>query len=387
MPMLTNRVKRDFLESCEAIAEGQLTVITPEGERHHFGTSGIAAEFRINDWSAVTSALARGDVGLGEAYVAGLWDTDSIELLTRVALLNLDQFGRYAYAGPLQALKFRAVDRLLRANSRRGASKNIQAHYDVGNEFFQLWLDPSMTYSSALFAPGDDDLERAQYRKYDRILGRVEGENLLEIGCGWGGFAERAADDGRHVTGLTISPSQKGYADARLDGRAEIQLRDYRDSAGRYDGIVSIEMIEAVGERYWPQFFGTLKDRLAEGGRAVVQAITVSDSYFPTYRQGSDFIRQHAFPGGMLLSEGQIRDVAARAGLKLQNSFAFGPDYARTCRTWLARMEAESARISKLGYGEDFLRSWRYYLGICAAAFEVGQTNVLQVELAHAERG
>lgn len=385
MPLTTSRVKRDFLASCEEIETGRLTVITPEGETHHFGREGIEAEFRINDWAAVTAALARGDVGLGEAYVAGLWDTPSIEALTALALQNLDQFGRYAYAGPWQALKFRAVDRILRANSKSGASKNIQAHYDVGNEFFQLWLDPSMTYSSALFAPGDDDLQRAQYRKYDRILEKVGGgERLLEVGCGWGGFAERAAEQGRHVTGLTISPAQKGYADARLDGRADIQLRDYRDSDGTFDGIVSIEMIEAVGERYWPTFFETLKARLSEGGRAVVQAITVSDHYFPTYRQGSDYIRQHAFPGGMLLSEGQIREAAARAGLQLRNSFAFGPDYARTCRTWLERMDAEAGRIARLGYGEAFLRSWRYYLGICAGSFEVGQTQVLQVELAHA---
>ena len=384
MAMLTNRVKRDFLESCAQIQTGRLTVTTPEGEVHNFGREGVEAEFRINDWAAVTAALARGDVGFGEAYVAGLWDTDSIEKLTLLALQNLDQFGRYAYAGPWQALKFRAVDRILRANSRSGASRNIQAHYDVGNEFFQLWLDPSMTYSSALYAVGDDDLERAQYRKYDRILDRVEGERLLEVGCGWGGFAERAAGRGHHVTGLTISPSQKGYADARLDGRADIQLRDYRDSQGKYDGIVSIEMIEAVGERYWPAFFETLKGRLAEGGRAVVQAITVSDSYFPTYRAGSDFIRQHAFPGGMLLSDGQIRAAAEAAGLQLQNSFAFGHDYARTCRTWLDRMDREAARISRLGYGDSFLRSWRYYLGICAAAFSAGQTDVVQVELAHA---
>ena len=247
--------------------------------------------------------------------MAGLWDTPSIEALTALALQNLDQFGRYAYAGPWQALKFRAVDRILRANSKSGASKNIQAHYDVGNEFFQLWLDPSMTYSSALFAPGDDDLQRAQYRKYDRILEKVGGgERLLEVGCGWGGFAERAAEQGRHVTGLTISPAQKGYADARLDGRADIQLRDYRDSDGTFDGIVSIEMIEAVGERYWPTFFETLKARLSEGGRAVVQAITVSDHYFPTYRQGSDYIRQHAFPGACCCPKGRSATLPPAPG-------------------------------------------------------------------------
>ncbi|WP_163848466.1 SAM-dependent methyltransferase [Pseudooceanicola aestuarii] len=384
MAYLTKRIRMEFLSTCAKIRQGSLRVITPEGEAHDFGRGDPWAELQINDWAAISAALAKGDVGLGEAYVAGLWDTPSIEHLTRLALLNLDQFRAYAYAGPMQSLAFRVVDRILRANSRRGAARNIRSHYDVGNEFFQLWLDPSMTYSSALFAPGDDDLTRAQHRKYDRILDRVAGERLLEIGCGWGGFAERAADRGQHVTGLTISPAQKGYADARLDGRADIQLRDYRQAQGRYDGIVSIEMIEAVGERYWPTFFATMKSRLAEGGQAVVQAITVPDSYFETYRKGSDFIRQHTFPGGMLLSDGEIASAARGAGLVARNSFSFGEDYARTCRIWLDRLDAEIARIKGLGYDERFLRSWRYYLGICAASFEVGQTDVVQVELAHA---
>jgi cyclopropane-fatty-acyl-phospholipid synthase len=187
------------------------------------------------------------------------------------------------------------------------------------------------------------------------------------------------------VTGVTISPSQKGYADARLDGRAEIRLQDYREVSGTFDNIVSIEMIEAVGERYWPEYFATLKARLAEGGRAVVQAITVSDGYFPAYRKGSDYIRHYTFPGGMLLSDGVIRDQARRAGLMVQESFAFGRDYARTCATWGEQLEAARPRLAKVGYGDEgFLRNWRYYLAICAAAFTVGQTDVVQVELAHA---
>ncbi|NIZ09066.1 cyclopropane-fatty-acyl-phospholipid synthase family protein [Pseudooceanicola sp. HF7] len=385
MSYLSDRVQKDFIASCEAIETGRLRLITPEGVVHDFGSSGTEVELKINDWQAITAALARGDVGFGEAYVAGLWDTNSIEELTKLALLNLRQFEKFAYAGYWQSLKFRLVDRLLRANSRKGAGRNIRAHYDTGNEFFQLWLDPSMTYSSALFAPDDDDLGRAQMRKYDRILDRVgKGERLLEIGCGWGGFAERAAGQGRDVTALTISPSQKAYADARLDGRAEIRLQDYRDADGRFDSIVSIEMIEAVGERYWPTYFQTLRDRLTEGGRAVVQAITVPDSYFPTYRSGSDFIRQHAFPGGQLLCDSEISKAARASGLKVAGNFAFGQDYARTCRTWLDRMDAEKTRIARLGHDSAFLRSWQYYLGICAASFSVGQTDVVQVELVRA---
>jgi cyclopropane-fatty-acyl-phospholipid synthase len=385
MSFLTRRVKAEFLATCEQISRGSLRLWTPEGECHDFGRGEPAAEMHIHDWSVVTSMLARGDVGLGEAYVAGLWDTSSIEQLTQVAILNLERFRTYAYAGFWQSLKFRSLDRLLRMNSRRGAANNIRAHYDVGNEFFQLWLDPGMTYSSALFQPGDDDLLRAQNRKYDRILDRLNGgESVLEIGCGWGGFAERAADRGHRVTGLTISMSQKSYADARLDGRAEILLRDYRDSSGTFDRIVSIEMIEAVGERYWPTFFATVKARLAEGGLAVLQAITVADSYFDVYRRSSDFIRQHTFPGGMLLSEQQIARAARECGLVARNTFGFGDHYAKTCRLWAERLEAEAGRAKRLGYDDAFLRSWRYYLGICAGSFAAGHTNVVQVELAHA---
>jgi len=207
---------------------------------------------------------------------------------------------------------------------------------------------------------------------------------VLEIGCGWGGFAERAADAGRDVTGLTISPSQHGYADARLDGRASIELCDYRKSTGTYDNIVSIEMIEAVGERYWPSYFQTVKARLAEGGKAVIQAITVQDSYFDIYRNSSDYIRQYTFPGGMLLSDAVIAHQARQAGLQVTNSFAFGQDYARTCRTWAEQLAKRAPRIMELGYDAAFLRNWRYYLEICAGSFAVGQTDVVQVELTHA---
>jgi cyclopropane-fatty-acyl-phospholipid synthase len=384
MLLLNKRVEQEFLETCAAVTKGSLRVITPEGVAHDFGAGDPAAELEIHDWATVTACALRGDVGFGESYVAGLWDTPSIELLGQVALLNLQALTQYAFGSWFQRLKFRLTDTLLRANSRRGSARNIHAHYDVGNEFYQLWLDPGMTYSSALFSPADGDLGRAQDRKYDRILARLgQGARTLEIGCGWGGFAERAADQGREVTALTISGNQRAYAEARLDGRAEIALCDYRDVTGVYDSIVSIEMIEAVGSRYWPTYFATLKARMAEGGRAVVQAITVPDRYFETYRASSDFIRHHVFPGGMLLSDGQIADHAAKAGLRVSDSFGFGRDYARTCRIWGQRMEDQKAKITRLGYGGTFLRSWTYYLGMCAAAFEVGQTDVVQVELQH----
>jgi cyclopropane-fatty-acyl-phospholipid synthase len=385
MLFLTNRVKREFIDTCAQITRGSLRLRTPEGEVHDFGAGSPQAEFQLHDWSVVATIAARGDIGLGEAYVAGLWDTPSVEDLTTIVLLNFDAFEGYAYAGVLQTLKFRVVDRLMRKNSVAGAARNIRTHYDVGNEFYQLWLDDGMTYSSAIFAPGDDGLETAQARKNDRILDRLhDAERVLEIGCGWGGFAERAADRGHSLTGLTISPSQKGYADARLDGRAKINLQDYRHSTGTYDGLVSIEMIEAVGEAYWPTYFATIKSRLAEHGRAMVQAITVKDANFETYRKTSDYIRQYTFPGGMLLSNKVIAEQARKAGLRVVDSYAFGADYARTCATWDARLNARSAQIMKLGYDQAFLRNWRYYLGICAASFATGDTDVVQVELAHA---
>lgn len=385
MMFLTKRVKFDFLESCAHIKTGSLRLHTPEGEVFDFGQGHPAAEMQIYDWSVITAIAARGDIGLGETYVAGLWETPSIAALTEVALKNLKEFQNYAYAGFWNNLKFRAVNRLMRSNSQRGAARNIRAHYDVGNEFYQLWLDESMTYSSAIFTEDDTDLSRGQARKYDRILqGLGAGESVLEIGCGWGGFAERAAEDGRDVTGLTISPSQKGYADARLDGRAEIRLQDYRECTGTFDNIVSIEMIEAVGEDYWPTYFSTLKSRLADNGHAMIQAITVSDDYFETYQSSSDYIRHYTFPGGMLLSNAVIADQARKAGLAVKNTHAFGTDYARTCAIWNDRLVAKSDRIRRLGYDESFLRNWRYYLGVCTGSFAAGQTDVVQVELSHA---
>lgn len=377
-----NALQKRFLSSLEGISHGRLTLTTPEGHSHRFGSDGPEAAIHVTDWAMLSALARRGDVGFGESHVAGHWDSPDMEALLVLALRNLDNLGGQGRHGALAGLRFRLIDRL-RANTLTGSSRNIRAHYDVGNEFYQLWLDPGMTYSSALFN-GTDDLETAQMHKNDRILSRLSpGERILEIGCGWGGFAERAADRGRHVTGLTLSPAQKGYADARLDGRAEIRLQDYRHAGGQYDNIVSVEMVEAVGERYWPAYFSALRDRLKPGGRAVVQAITVSDAEFSIYRKRSDFIRQHIFPGGMLPSPAVLAHQGTQAGLVMTNSFSFGQDYARTCRIWAARMAAAAPRIRQQGYDAAFLRGWRFYLEGCAATFATGRTDVVQVEYAH----
>lgn len=385
MKLTDKALKSEFLSTCARLRDGQLTLRTPDGARYKFGDHGPEAEMQINDWAAVSAMAAHGQVGLGEAYVQGLWDTPSVEGLMKLAMKNRTQLGAYDQASPFNQAKFRIVDTLLRSNSRRGARKNIRAHYDVGNEFYQLWLDDGMTYSSGLFERDGDDLGQAQSRKNARILSRLgDSEHVLEIGCGWGGFAEQASNDGRKVTGVTISRNQHSYAESRLDGRADIQLRDYRDIEGKFESIVSIEMIEAVGERYWPNYFAKLKSNLAEGGRVVLQAITVQDDFFQTYRTTSDYIRQYVFPGGMLLSDQVIAQQSQLAGLQVRENFAFGQDYGKTCRIWAKRLQDQKRRITELGYGEAFFRNWQYYLEICAASFAVGHTNVVQVELAHA---
>ncbi|MGZ0188084.1 MAG: class I SAM-dependent methyltransferase [Alphaproteobacteria bacterium] len=385
---LSSAVSARFFKACAQIKVGTLHVIAPDGQLRHFGAGSPEAHFHIHDWSAIAAVVARGDIGLGEAYINGLWDSPSIDLLTQLALLNEDAFSGHLHGSFLNRALFLLTDRLMRRNSKRGSAKNIQAHYDVGNDFYSLWLDDSMTYSSALFDQPGLTLERAQARKYQRLLEVTEqpggGGRTLEIGCGWGGFAEAALADGRDVTAITISPAQKAYADARLGGKADIRLCDYRDIQGQYDAIVSIEMIEAVGERYWPTYFETLKRCLAPGGKAVVQAIIVEDDHFPNYRKRSDFIRHYTFPGGMLLAPGPMAEAAKNAGLAVHGVLRFGQDYAETLRRWTAAFEDAAPQIRALGYPEAFLRSWRFYLAICTASFQTTRTDVIHMEFSHA---
>ena len=368
------------------ITRGSLEVTYPNGEIQIIGSGDPRAAVNIKHWGAISALVSKGDVGWGEAYIDGLWDSPDIEALARFTIDNAEAFKAELSASPLKRLLLIASDRIIRRNSRRGSIRNISAHYDVGDDFYKLWLDETMTYSSALFADPSDDLKTAQKRKYERLLEATAsaGNRTLEIGCGWGGFAEIAAEAGRDLTAITISQKQFDFAARRLKQRADIQLRDYRDVEGKFDSIVSIEMIEAVGERYWPTYFKTIKDRLSDHGKAAIQAIIVEDSYFPVYRQRSDFIRQHVFPGGMLLSPLKIQDAAANAGLKVDNLFRFGKDYVTTLRLWLSKFEASLPEIHALGYDDRFVRVWRYYLAICAATFASGRTDVVQIELTHA---
>jgi cyclopropane-fatty-acyl-phospholipid synthase len=381
-------VEARWRKAMSCVEFGTLEFVAPNGEVTiaRGPKPGPQARFGISDWDVLKRIAARGDIGLGEDFIAGAWETDSIENLTSFFLLNLDHFDSFANGNFMNQLLFRIHNTFVRRNSQSGSKRNIQDHYDVGNDFYSLWLDKSMTYSSALFRDADVTLEDAQRNKYERILSRFQKQaaSVLEIGCGWGGFAERAAQEQHKVTGLTISPAQYRFATERLNGAADIKLEDYRKSRGLFDMIVSIEMFEAVGEQYWPQYFSTIAERLKEGGRAVIQTITIRDEFFAAYRTRSDFIRHYVFPGGMLPSLQRFREEAEKAGLKVAGVFSFGKDYARTLREWSARMKEKSAEVKALGHDERFLRNWEFYLGICAASFNVERTDVSQVELVRA---
>jgi cyclopropane-fatty-acyl-phospholipid synthase len=380
-------IENSWRKALGALEHGELVFTAPNGEvtLARGSNPGPKARFHIRDWDVLRRIMARGDIGLGEEYIAGSWDTNSVERLVSLFLLNLDHFSHFSDGNIFNRLGFVIHNALVRRNSLSGSARNIKDHYDVGNDFYSLWLDKSMTYSSALY-DGTQELYRAQQNKYERILSKFTEKkaDVLEIGCGWGGFAERAVADSHNVTGLTISPAQHKFACERLSGAADIRLQDYRLCKGSFDNIVSIEMFEAVGEHYWPAYFQAVKERLKAGGRAVIQTITIRDELFAGYRTRSDFVRHYVFPGGMLPSLARFREEAEKAGLKFAGAFGFGKDYARTLREWLVRMQSVETEIRALGHDQQFLRNWEFYLGICAATFEVARTDVVQVELVNA---
>jgi len=385
----TQRIIRHMLFKTleKGIGKGRLELITPEGATCNFQGSepGAHGVWHLHDWRVIEALASRGDIGLGETYSDGLWDSPDLDALFMVFVDNLDSLDGYAHGSLFSRLWFVLTNRVIRRNSVNGSSGNIRAHYDVGNEFYRLWLDPSMTYSSALYE-GTDSLEQAQAQKYRRILEHIDParKNILEVGCGWGGFAEQAAQQGHTLTGITISPEQHAFAAKRLAGQADIMLQDYRHTGGKFDAIVSIEMFEAVGLQYWGAYFKTLKERMDRDGVAMVQAITVKDEAFDDYVTRSDYIRHYVFPGGMLPSLGRFKETASEAGLVCKDIFAFGQDYARTLRDWLARFDAAEPAIRRLGHDTRFIRSWRLYLSMCAASFACERTSVMQVKLVHA---
>ncbi|MCK9985479.1 MAG: cyclopropane-fatty-acyl-phospholipid synthase [Azoarcus sp.] len=385
------RATRLALGLLESLEGGALALELPGGETLRLGHGALRAHWRVRGHETFAAALARGDIGLGETYLAGLWDTDDLTALLTLLAENRARLGRAVYGRLLPLAGYR-LWHALRANTRSGARRNIEAHYDLGNEFYALWLDPTMSYSAALFGDAAEPLETAQRRKYRRILERLgaqPGQTILEVGCGWGGFAEVAAKEfGCLVFGITLSPAQLAHARARAEregfsDRATFALCDYRDVLGEYDHVVSIEMIEAVGERFWPTYFATLARRLRRGGRCVVQAITIDEALFPRYRRGTDFIQRYIFPGGMLPTPAIVRRQADAAGLALTGDFAFGRDYARTLQRWHAQFDAQRAEVAAQGFDARFMRLWRFYLAYCEAGFLVGDIDVHHFELAH----
>ena len=392
MVSILHSIQTRFLRAFEAIHTGSLEIQLPDGSRHSYGSGAPKASCEIHDSRTFQAFILRGDAGLGEAYARGWWHTSDLELITRVALLNHDVFKLSFIGAVLGRIVNTISHRLLRANSKAGSRRNIRAHYDISNAFYSHWLDRTMTYSSAIFADENESLEQAQIRKYDRLLSVLDqsGPRTLEIGCGWGGFAERSLQTtDRALTAVTISEAQYGYARNRLNalglgGRADLRLEDYREITGQFDAIVSIEMLEAVGERYWPRFFKALKERLAPDGRIVLQVIIVEDHAFDEYRKTTDYIRQYIFPGGTLISPGKIDSCAGQVGLRVENMFRFGQDYARTLRIWSRMFDLRTEQFAAEGQSREFLRGWKFYLDTCTAAFEIGdRINVVQVELVH----
>ena len=371
---------------------GTLDLQLPDGSQLHFGQAHAGAPrgaMRLENWKVFGAALKSGDIGFAESYIAGDWHTPDLVALLKLFALNREAIEGAVYGRWWGRLAYR-LKHLLHANTRSGSRRNIHAHYDLGNSFYRLWLDETMSYSAASFN-GDlgGDLVQAQHAKLRRALDQcciVPGQRLLEIGCGWGGLAEMAlAERGASVTGVTLSTEQLDFARQRLQAfgsSADLRLQDYRDiDDGPYDAIVSIEMFEAVGHAYWSGFFGRVHELLKPGGRACIQSITIRDDLFERYLHGTDFIQQYIFPGGLLPSRKTFRAQAAAAGLQVVDEFAFGPDYAETLRRWRTRFLAEEAAVRRLGFDARFLRIWEFYLAYCEAAFDTGNTDVVQFTL------
>jgi cyclopropane-fatty-acyl-phospholipid synthase len=386
--MFTQFASDQLFRRLDHLDTGTLNLTTPDGKTRTFSgkNTGETANIEVYDWRVVSNMMRKGDIGFFEDYCAGNWDTDNLTALTTLGLANRRAFDNLL-PGSKFSRKLCMLSYLLRLNSLNGSKKNINAHYDLGNEFYKLWLDPSMTYSAAIFKDKNESHEKAQHNKYNRILDCLDQNSgsLLEIGCGWGGFAERAQERGDFgIKGITLSKEQHDYAQARLGTGAQIALEDYRHQEGKFDNIVSIEMFEAVGERYWQTYFGKVGSLLNKGGKAIIQTITMNDKDFSRYRRGGDFIRSYIFPGGMLPSPSRFEVEVLKSGLRSQNTFYFGQDYARTLEHWLDDFDKSRDKVKALGFDDGFIRLWRFYLAACIAGFRTARTNVMQVELSHA---
>ncbi len=371
------------------IRAGTIDIALPDGRlfRAAGERPGPYGRIDVKDGAMFARVVRDGEIGFSEAFMDGQWDTPDLQSLLDVLLLNNDEIGRQT-PGMALVRVWERINHLLRRNSKVQAKRNISYHYDLGNDFYSLWLDDTMSYSSAIFTEPQQSLEDAQTAKYASMcdqIGVKPGDHILEIGCGWGGFAEYAAKErGARVTGLTISREQHDYAVERirragLEGQVEIALRDYRDETGTYDGIASIEMFEAVGERYWPAYFDSVRERLKPGAKGTFQIITIADRLFPEYRKGVDFIQKYIFPGGMLPSMSALREQVAKADLAEVTNIEFGQSYSETLRRWHETFNAKWDDIAAQGFDDRFRRMWNFYLTSCAATFQQRTTDVVQL--------
>ena len=399
LPQTSPSAARAVFRLLKALRVGTLDVQLPDGTQAHFGSSAAPGEpraaIRLHDWRVCAAALKSGDIGFAETYIGGHWTSPDLVALLKLFIANREAVESVVYGSWWGSLAYR-IKHFLNRNSRHGAAKNIHAHYDIGNPFYRLWLDETMNYSSALFE-GDftkptADAQAAKVRRAIRECGLQPGERLLEIGCGWGALAETAAAEfGACVTGVTLSSEQLEFARERLfraglADRTALRLQDYRDITDEpFDAIASIEMFEAVGREYWGSFFTTLRGKLKAGGRACIQTITIRDDLFERYLKSSDFIQQYIFPGGLLPSPQAFRSEAAKAGLEVINECAFGADYAETLRRWRAQFLARDRQVRQLGFDQRFIHIWEFYLAYCEAAFDTGNTNVMQFTLRRTE--
>jgi cyclopropane-fatty-acyl-phospholipid synthase len=374
------------------LRRGTLDVTLPDGRAIRLGGAepGPAAAMTVTSYSFASRLLSGGDIGIAEAYLNGEWDTPDLTEFLYLFCVNHELIQAMLADNPLMRLA-QMVRHWFNRNTRQRARRNIYAHYDIGNAFYSAWLDPSMTYSSALFEDHTPDLATAQHNKYRRLAEAIDlqpGQRLLEIGCGWGGFAEYAAKTyDAHVVGLTISQQQCDFARRRIEAaglsdKVDIRFQDYRDECGQYDRIVSIEMIEAVGEQFWPNYFSQLRDRLLPGGLAGIQAITIQDRFFQTYRREVDFIQRYVFPGGMLPSPQILKTLGERFGVPVIRERIFGQDYAKTLATWRSNFRAAWPDLTPMGFDDRFRRLWEYYLAYCEAGFRSGNIDVRQVVFA-----
>ena len=368
---------------------GRLDMALPDGRvfRVEAPSPGPVARIDVHNTELFTRLVREGDLGFSDAYLEEWWSTPDLQsFMDLIHAGNDEMYDEFPGMGIVRA--FERLRHWMNSNSRRQAKKNISYHYDLGNAFYKIWLDDTMTYSSALFETGQESLEKAQIQKYRSMvdqMGAQPGDHVLEIGCGWGGFAEYAAKErGLKVTGLTISKEQHDFAVERiakagLSDKVEIKLQDYRDETGHYDGIASIEMFEAVGEKYWPVYFKTLFDRLKPGKNATLQIITVTDERFEIYRKSVDFIQKYIFPGGMLPSPSVLHQQASDANLEVSKYMEFSESYSQTLRRWHDVFNARWDEVSLLGFDDRFRRMWNFYLTSCAAGFHTGTIDVTQI--------